>query len=98
MLLGHLPDGAIEGLLLKASEPREDALAGARLAVLLSLVWDPCTCVKPVGEHVHERDVVLSRAAAVSSLQFCDIVSEGLDLGGVASGTGPFAESRSPPW
>lgn len=88
MLLGHLPDGAMEGLLQKASEPREDALAGARLAVLPSLEWDPCTCAKPVGERVHERVVVLSRAATFSSLQFCDIVSEGLNLGGVASGTG----------
>ena len=88
MLLGHLPDGAVEGLMQKASEPGEDALAGARLAVLPSLEWDPCTCAKPVGECVHERVVVLSRAATVSSIQFCDIVSEGLDLGGVASGTG----------
>ena len=88
MLLWHLPDRAVEGLLQKASEPGEDALAGARLAVRPSLEWDPCTCAEPVGERVHERVVVLSRAATVSSLQFCDIVSEGLDLGGVASGTG----------
>ena len=52
------------------------------------LEGDPCTCAKPVGEHVHEQVVVLSRAATVSSLQFCDIVSKGLDLGGVASETG----------
>ena len=39
MLLGHLSDGAMEGLLQKASEPREDALAGARLAVLPSLEY-----------------------------------------------------------
>ena len=39
MLIGHSPDGAVEGLLQKASKPGENALAGARPAVLSSLEW-----------------------------------------------------------